>query len=233
MPFYRYTELENGLEEHQTTAFGLLKFSDAVAMTYEVPVAMSRDFTGIDAFEGGGTTPNGLPDSGDETGIGDSNIRMFQKLGRLGGMDWMAGFQLTFPTATQDGLGSGKTQAGPLVVNVIDIPKMHAFFAMMHITQFDIFGDDNRDDIALYVGRWFYMQPLSKPGPGALDGIYLLPELQPVYDFENSEFSFWIGPELGKIIGEGKVLYAKPGWGIDAEGGERDKTFEIGFRWFF
>ena len=120
-----------------------------------------------------------------------------------------------------------------MLVNVIDVPKMHAFLAMMHITQFDVFGDDNRDDIAMYIGRYFYMQPLSKPGPGLLDGIYLLPEFQPIYDFENSEFSFWLAPELGKIIGEGQVVYAKPGWGIDAEDPERDWTFEFGFRWFF
>ncbi len=234
MPYFRYSKLKNGLKEHQMTAFGLVKFSDDVAFTYELPVGMNRDFSGVSGFEGGGpNTPNGLPDSGDVAGIGDANIRMFQKLGRGAGMDWMAGFQLTFPTGSEDALTSDKMQAGPMIVSVIDIPKLHSFFAMMHIYQNDIFGNGDRDDISMYIGRWFYMQPLTQPGPGAADGLYLLPEFQPIYDFENSEFSFWVGPEFGKIIGPGRVLYAKPGWGVDAEGGERDVTFELGFRWFF
>jgi len=65
------------------------------------------------------------------------------------------------------------------------------------------------------------------------DGIYLLPEFQPVYDFENDEFSFWAGPEFGKILSAGNVVYVKPGWGVDAEAGEREFTFEAGWRWFF
>jgi hypothetical protein len=235
MPYYRRTELENGLTEDQLTAFGLVRFDEKTAFTYEVPVAMSRDFSGISGFSGGQPgTPNGAPASGDVTGIGDSNIRMFSKFGEPWlGQDWMWGVQLTFPTGSDDGLSSEKAQAGPMLVNVIDIPKLHAFFAMMHIYQTDVFGTDDRDDIEIYVGRWFYMQPLRPPGEGILDGIYLLTEFQPVYDFENSEFSFWVGPELGKIIGEGRILYAKPGWGIDPEDPERKYTFEFGFRWFF
>ncbi len=65
------------------------------------------------------------------------------------------------------------------------------------------------------------------------DGIYLLLELQPVYDFEFDEFSFWIGPEFGKIVSEGNIVYVKPGWGIDPEAGERKFTFEVGWRYFF
>ena len=39
------------------------------------------------------------------------------------------------------------------------------------------------------------MLPLRPPG-GIFGGIYALPEMQPIYDFENSHFSFWIGPEV-------------------------------------
>jgi len=64
--------------------------------------------------------------------------------------------------------------------------------------------------------------------------IYLLPEMQPVYDFENSHFSFWIGPEIGKMLAPGRIIYAKPGWGVspDDTEGDRKFTFEIGFRYF-
>ena len=67
-----------------------------------------------------------------------------------------------------------------------------------------------------------------------LAGIYLLTELQPVYDFEIDHFSFWIGPELGKIVKNGVIFYAKPGFGIDgdADKGDRKFSFELGFRYF-
>jgi hypothetical protein len=88
------------------------------------------------------------------------------------------------------------------------------------------------------------MQPLSKPAHMEnpdndslqifnLAGLYLLTEFQPVYDFREDEFSLWVGPELGKILKDGVIAYLKPGWGIDnTEPGDREFTFEIGFRYF-
>ena len=63
---------------------------------------------------------------------------------------------------------------------------------------------------------------------------YALPEFQPMYDFEEDHFSFWAGPELGKIIAPGRILYFKPGFGVDpdADKGDRDWSFELGIRWF-
>ena len=60
-------------------------------------------------------------------------------------------------------------------------------------------------------------------------------ELQPVYDFKESHFSFWVGPEIGKIMREGNIIYAKPGFAIDPDKSEDDRkwTFELGFRYFF
>jgi hypothetical protein len=40
----------------------------------------------------------------------------------------------------------------------------------------------------------------SRPGPVLLDGIYLLREMQSVYDFEQEEFSLWVAPEIGKML---------------------------------
>ena len=77
------------------------------------------------------------------------------------------------------------------------------------------------------------MQPLTRPGTW-WGGIYLMPEFQPIYDFEADDFSLWIGPELGKIASPGRIAYIKPGWGIDnSEATDREFTLEIGFRWFF
>ena len=99
----------------------------------------------------------------------------------------------------------------------------------MNFYQFNVFGDGDREDVSFYKGRWFFMLPLHK------SGIYALPEIQPIYDFENEHASLWIGPEFGKILFPGNILYLKPGFGIDpdADEGDRKITFEIGYRYFF
>ena len=55
-----------------------------------------------------------------------------------------------------------------------------------------------------------------------------------MYDFEEEHFSFWAGPEVGKMLAPGRIMYFKPGFGVDPDApeGDRDWTFEIGFRWF-
>ncbi len=95
------------------------------------------------------------------------------------------------------------------------------------------FKDNSRGSTSRYLGRHFWMQPFTKPGPGIFDGLYLLTELQTIYDFRTSDFDVWIGPEFGKIVHEGLIVYAKPGWGIDPEPNDRRFTFEVGVRIFY
>ena len=83
------------------------------------------------------------------------------------------------------------------------------------------------------------MQPLSKPTPEFsifdTSGLYVMTELQPVYDFKQDHFSFWVGPEFGKVAKPGLVFYAKPGIAVDPSEskGDRQWTMEVGFRYFF
>ncbi len=73
----------------------------------------------------------------------------------------------------------------------------------------------------------------DETGP-LVGGFFLLPEFQPIYDFETNDFSAWMGLELGKLFALGRLGYIKPGWGIDnSELIDREFTFEVGFRWFF
>ena len=118
-------------------------------------------------------------------------------------------------------------------------PLSLGFVAMMNFMDFDVWKDDSRDDTLRYRGRWFWMQPLSKPTPELsffdTSGLYIMTEFQPVYDFEQDHLSFWFGPEFGKILQPGLIFYVKPGFGIDPDEdkGDRDFTFELGFRYFF
>ena len=243
MPYYRYTELENELEQKEFVLFGLLPFSKKFAMTYEIPVAYERDIRDTDGYKsgnpiggGGAVLPGGLPlgeGDGKETGIGDMNLRFFAKTDtKILGFDYMYGIETVLPTASEDELGSETFIVKPMAILARDLgfwPAPGAFLALMNFYAFDAWKDSGRDDVSQYIGRYFFMLPVHP------SGIYLLPEIQYIHDFELHHNSFWIGPELGKMLSPGRILYLKPGFGINPSDskGDRNWTFEIGFRYFF
>jgi hypothetical protein len=231
MPYYRYTQLDNGLKQQDLTAFGTMRFSDRVGMFYEVPLAQKRDFSDIPGF----------PSGTDATGMGDIDMKF---LWRPEFGDWtfgeggkktgsvMFGTDFVFPTATDDLLGGDALLFAPIVGFVWDMP-LHGFIAMLNLYYIDVYKKADAPDTSRYVGRWFYMQPLSRPGPW-YGGLYVMPEFQPIYDFETDDYSSWIGVEFGKMFAPGRIGYIKPGWGLgNSESLDRDFTFEAGFRWFF
>jgi hypothetical protein len=230
MPFYRYTELENGLTQQDVTAFGTLGFSPRVGMFYEVPLAQYRDFSDV---------PGSSPGT-DAIGMGDIDLKFLLKpkaleftYGKEGKMSAsvLLGTDFVLPTATDDALAGNAFVFAPILGIVFDMP-FYGFVAALNLYYFDVYKTDSAPETSRYVGRWFYMQPLTPPGPW-WGGFYLMPEFQPIYDFENDDFSLWIGPEVGKMLAPGRIIYAKPGWGIEPEGADRKFTFEAGFRWFF
>lgn len=260
MPYYWYGEMDNDLVVNEFHLFGMIPFAQRVAMTYDWPMAKEIDYSDVPQFKafsalppsqtpgvgGGGVPFDDLDSDGDTTGMGDLNLRFFwmpkaldtkfkqpfgPNKGKDGNMNFLFGAETTLPTATEDVLGNGAWITSPMFVFVIDTPTF-GFLAAMNFYDFDAFKDKGRPDTSRYRGRWFLLQPLTKPGPW-YGGIYLMPEFQPIYDFENSEFSLWIGPEVGKILAPGRILYAKPGFGIDPEASDREITLEVGFRWFF
>ena len=265
MPYYLYTELENGIKVNQMNFFGMHAFTGRFAMTYDIPLAKKIDYSDLGAFRtlsggipsgsGFGEVPSGgvpfdyLDPDGDVIGLGDISLRFFLRpeqlewsyddgntMGKKKGISLMPLVELLFPTATEDVLGGEAMIVSPGFVLVVDLPGDApfglGFFAMMNFFDFDVYKDDSRGSTSRWRGRWFWMQPLTRPGPALFDGLYLLTEFQPVYDFNTSDFDFWIGPEFGKAM-EWGAIYAKPGWGIDTETEDRDFTFEVGFRYFF
>ncbi len=233
MPLSRSTELENGLTQLDSTLFGTIGFSPQVGMFYEVPVAQYRDFSDVSGF------PPSI--ASDVIGMGDANVKFLGKPGALGfayGKEGnkkgnvMLGWELVFPTATNDALAGNALVFAPIVAVVVDMP-FYGFVAALNLYEFDAYKTDSAPDTSRYVGQWFYMQPLTPPGRW-WGGFFLLPEFQPIYDFETEDFSLWIGVELGKILGPGKIAYIKPGWGINnSEATDRKSTLELGLRWFF
>ncbi len=258
MPYWRTVELDNGFESTQFTLFGFKAFNPRFGMTYEWSIAQEFDYTGMSTPPG----PAGPGLDGNVVGSGDLGLRFFLRP-RQWESSFMDGeknisimplVELLVPTASDDFIGEDKFIVSPGFVFVMDMPFKSpplglGFFAMMNFYDFDAW--DEKTEASGYVrteryrGRWFWMQPLAKPAfvknPDDtsfhffdLSGLYLLTEFQPVYDFVTDDFDFWIGPEVGKIIKEGFILYAKPGWGIDKDHDlqDRDFTFEVGMRFF-
>ena len=231
MPYYRTTELKNGLTQQDLTAFGSMRFSDRVGMFYEVPLAQYRDFSDI----------SGVPTGTDAIGMGDIDLKF---LWRPEAWDWtfgeggeksgsvLLGTDFVLPTATDDALSGDALLFAPILGFVWDMP-LHGFVAMLNIYYVDIYKEDSAPDTSRFVGRWFYMQPLTRPGPW-YGGLYLMPEFQPIYDFETDEYSSWFGLEFGKMFAPGRIGYIKPGEGIEnPTDTDRKSTMEVGFRWFF
>ena len=125
----------------------------------------------------------------------------------------LLGAEFVFPTASEDSLSGDALLFAPIIGAAWDMP-LHAFIAWLNLYYFDVHKADGVADTSRYVGRVFYMQPLSKPGEW-WGGLYTMPEFQPVYDFVTDEYSSWIGVEFGKVFAPGRIGYIKPGWGID------------------
>jgi hypothetical protein len=231
MPFYRYTELENGLTQQDLTAFVTVPFNPELGMFVELPIAQYRDFSDMEGVAAGT----------DAIGVGDIDLKFLWNPKSLGfnyGKDgkksgaWLFGTDFVLPTATDDALAGDALLFAPIVGVVMDMP-FHGFFAMLNLYYFDVYKKDTAPETSKFVGRWFYMQPLTPPGKW-WGGLFILPELQPIYDFETDDFSLWVGLEFGKMFAPGKIAYIKPGWGIEnSELTDRSDTFEVGFRWFF
>jgi hypothetical protein len=220
MPFYRYSELENGLTQQDLTAFGTVPFLRNLGMFYEVPLAQYRDFSDVPALPAGAPT--------DAIGVGDVDLKFLYALGD----NVLLGTDFILPTATDPLLAGNALLFAPIVGFVFDTP-FYGFIAALNLYFFDVYKAASAPKTSRYVGRVFLMQPLTKPGPW-WGGFFLLPEWQPIYDFETEDYSSWIGVELGKMISPGRIAYIKPGWGIsNSETTDRKNTLEAGFRWFF
>ena len=218
-PFYRYTELENGVIQQDMTAFGIVPFARNLGMLYEIPMAQYRDFSTVSGL------PAGLPT--DVIGVGDMDLKFVYTVG-----DFILGTDFVLPTATSPALSGNAFLFAPIVGYVINTP-FYGFIAALNLFFFDVYKTDSAPSTTRYVGRMFLMQPLSKPGPW-WGGVFLLAEWQPIYDFEIDDYSSWIGTEIGKMISPGRIAYIKPGWGINnSETTDRKFTLEAGFRWFF
>ena len=115
--------------------------------------------------------------SGNQTGIGDALVTGFfsPKAPTPGGMVWGIGPAISFPTATDELLGSGQFSLGPSAVALVQKGGI-TFGALINHT-WSLFGDSDRAD----VNATFFQPFLAKNFPGGY-AISLNTELLQVWD---------------------------------------------------
>lgn len=217
----------NDLEEIKNTYMGILQFPKKLSenwsiinrIVWSVP-SMPLDQDKIDAFTGPGADygsspgtinpPTGAPPaavklfSGRTTGFGDIyyNGLFTPKEGiKLGGgrFLWGAGFDLGFPTASEDILGTGKYLAGPSALGVYMGPKWK--IGALAQQYFDFAGDDDRSDVTITNLQYFIFYSLDETTSiGAAPNI--------IANWEQDGDNTWtvpIGLGISKTIQMGKV----------------------------
>ncbi len=224
---YQMRNPANDLEEIKNTYMGILQFPKKLSenwsiinrIVWSVP-SMPLDQDKIDAFNAPGgdfgsspgtiNPPTGaLPApvklfSGRTTGFGDIyyNGLFTPKEGiKLGGgrFLWGAGFDLGFPTASEDILGTGKYLAGPSALGIYMGPKWKiGALAQQYL---DFAGDDDRSDVTMTNLQYFIFYSLDETTSiGAAPNI--------IANWEQDGDNTWtvpIGLGISKTIQMGKV----------------------------
>jgi hypothetical protein len=112
---------------------------------------------------------------------------------------WGLGFDLMFPTASEDILGTGKWGAGPSALGVYLGPKWKLGALVQQY--WDFAGDKDRDDVNLMNLQYFYMYSLNETTSiGAAPNI--------IANFEQSGGNKWtvpVGLGINKTFQIGKV----------------------------
>jgi hypothetical protein len=150
-----------------------------------------------------GLLPINLYD-GRTTGLGDSYyVGLFSPKESMemgeGKFLWGAGFDVLFPTATEDVLGVGKWSAGPSALGVYMGPKLK--LGALWQQYFSFAGSDNREDVNLTNLQYFYMWSLNNTTSiGAAPNVIINWEQD-----GTSRFTIPVGLGINKTVQFGKV----------------------------
>lgn len=227
-PYIRHNSLENDVEITDYSVFLMTPttyFGNDGAFVYEGPMTRDQDLTEIGGLE--------------DTGFPDPVIRMPMVLEPFQTGDSLNWIPVILPEFTLP-LGNDSLSGDTLIASlgggwvISDSPRW--FIALIQFYDFDLSKSSGRDDVDRVRLRWFWQYMVS---PKNL--VYIMPEFQASFDFEEDENNYWFGPEIGKVIkparggDAGFVVYAKPGFGIDNEDDsfEREWSIEIGVRWMW
>jgi hypothetical protein len=141
--------------------------------------------------------PTLAPGVGDVFGLGDLNPTFFLSPAKSGKLIWGIGPTLTFPTATDDALGSGKWSAGPAAV-LLTMQGPWVFGALAN-NQWSFAGDGGRADVNALLIQPFVNYNLP-------DGWYItsVPIITANFEGDNA-WTIPVGGGGGKIVKAGKL----------------------------
>jgi hypothetical protein len=144
-------------------------------------------------YQGGDQIPGGFPDDGQDDGVWgllDLNLTTYITPKPKGAFSWGIGPSITFPTATDNRLGSGKLSIGPSVVFVWQ-PKKWTIDAIIR-QLWSVAGDDDRRDV-----NQFYIQPLVAYNLKNGWAVATMPVITANWDYEEEQK--WLIPLGGGI----------------------------------
>ncbi len=141
-----------------------------------------------------------VPGDDDETGIGDIQYQAFLTPAKPGKVIWGIGPNFSFPSASDDVLGTDKWSAGPAVV-VLATPGPWVVGTLVnHLWSFA--GDDDRDDVSQTSLQYFINYNIPKSG-----GWYLSSTPVNTYNWEaksGERFTIPVGGGFGRVFHIGK-----------------------------
>ena len=143
--------------------------------------------------------PDLAPGVNGTTGLGDVNLSLFLSPAKVGPIIWGAGPIVSFPTATQDILGTGKVSIGPTAV-ALSI-QGHWLFGVLVNNLFSVAGPSGREDVNQMLVQPFVNYNL----PG---GWYLTSSPIITANWKAKSSDTWtvpVGGGVGKIVHFGKL----------------------------
>jgi len=153
----------------------------------------------VDGYiEGTPGIPSGSPGVERKTGIGDINYSLFFSPADSSGPIWGIGPSLSFPTASNDQLGSGKWSVGPSAVALWQ-PKWGTFGSLV-AQLWSFAGDDDRADVSQFLIEPFVSYNLD-------NGWYLVTDMIITANWNGASGKKWtvpVGGGIGKLFAVGK-----------------------------
>lgn len=147
------------------------------------------------------------------TGAGDLNIFDIFLLGKTGGgIGFGAGPLITFPTASDDVLGTGKWQGGVALLAML--PEPTGIRGALLQIQGSFAGDEEREDVASETLQPLWIRNLPKGWYLRSTGIWM-------WNLKSGDFFIPIGIGAGKIWKSGGTtfnLFAEPQWTVARDG---------------
>jgi hypothetical protein len=165
---------------------------------------------------------------GDESGMGDILVRPALRAYRREGLGVVVAAEITFDTAVDERLGSGKNVIAPLAFASIDAPRLKSVIFPYAQQYVSVGGDDQRNDINQTLLRLGLLTRWPQR-------FYSFVEPSLYIDWErDARTGFTLELEVGRLMNRQLAIWARPGVGLwgDNLPPVYNWNFEVGFRYF-